>query len=872
MLRNIHVCLVGLVALGTAAGAQGDKTQLPGGKPGNDAAYWIKILEKGEDPLAQEEALENLGKLGPAARMALPALKRIADDDKSALRKKAVMTIFRIDPKANVSPAILLDGLKEASAQEKLQCAVLLARAAANSPTLTRQILDALPNLDSATRALLVGRLNGLSPTVYPVLEEAFGHKHPQVRAASLAVAGKMTVEVAKSLAAVRGLLKDPDLGVRFEAARIVWLLDAKKNEKQLAGIFKEAAQDAEIRASVFAFLPVAQPPLREAALFELALRHGPAEVRLQAIAGLADLGKPSRDLLAPLLDLVRTDVGQRAKALNLLGRVCPREVKEALPELLGLCQKRQDPAVQGELSRLFVLCGADAVNPLMELVKKDTTGDVFKMHPIHSALWRIGAPAVDPVVKLLDSEEAAHPKVALRILGGMGPVAKPAVPRIVRLLNDPQLADAALTCLGSMGAGARSATADIARLVQDNRQPRGRRYKVVEKLIEIFPAPNELLPVLRKVAEDPADFQNRLKAAEALWTWEGDARKLASVLKDMLTRQQGYLPSEYWKLLGQLGKDIEPLLPDLFAQLKKGGSNDLHVLRLLSEVAPKVTYRPTAKEVARLTDILQEKRPPGFRNYDAAKVDAALALIGFDHEKDKAVAVLKEELGKAKTPPVELFLDRIPTLQGKLKGIVPELLAMAPRLTYEQQLFYRALGSIDPEGMKERQAVLEKLMRSPGLQRHAVAELLIRIDEKHPEAWKAYETTLRNPNDSRLLGSLRSLEKLGPTARPLAPLVEKHLTHPKMTERQAAAVCLWHITGDTKKTVPVLVAALKESVTWHGGNELKRMGVGARAAVPDLMSLAETQHGVTAKMLRDFAFQIDRAAAFAWWSQRDSK
>jgi hypothetical protein len=506
-----------------------------------------------------------------------------------------------------------------------------------------------------------------------------------------------------------------------------------------------------------------------------------------------------------------------------------------------------------------------------VDLIKKDATGDMFKMYPVYNALSRIGAPAVAPVVKLLDSEEPAQQQIALRILGGMGPVAKPAVPRIVRLLNDPQLGNAAVACLGTIGSGARSATPELVRLVQEHRQARG-RFQVVEKLIEIFPAPGELLPVLRKVAEDPSDIQNRLKAAEALWLWEGDSRKLAPVLKDILTRHKTHLPAEYWKLLGQVGKDVEPLLPDLFAQLDTGSAGNLHVLRLLSEVAPRVKYRPTAKELRKLTEVLQEERPPGFRNYDAARVDAALALIGFDHEKDKAVAVLKEELGKTRTPPVELFLDRIPALEGKLKGIVPELLAMAPRLIYEQQLFYRALGRIDPEGMKTRQAELEKLMRSPGLHGHAVAELLIRIDEKNPEAWKLYEKTLSNPHDIGLLGALRSLEKLGRTAEPMAPLVEKHLTHPGATERQAAAVCLYFITGDTKKTVPVLVAALKEQVSWHGGNELKRMGAGARAAVPDLMSIAETQHGPTAKFLREFAFQIDRAAAFAWWSQRDSR
>ncbi len=102
-----------------------------------------------------------------------------------------------------------------------------------------------------------------------------------------------------------------------------------------------------------------------------------------------------------------------------------------------------------------------------------------------------------------------------------------------------------------------------------------------------------------------------------------------------------------------------------------------------------------------------------------------------------------------------------------------------------------------------------------------------------------------------------------------MAPLVEKHLTHPDATMRQGAAVCLYFITGDSKKSVPVLVAALKEHVTWHGGNELKAHSCrSAKSAVPELASLAERQTGFTAKMMRDFAFQIDRAEAFAWWSR----
>jgi hypothetical protein len=731
-------------------------------------------------------------------------------------------------------------------------------------------MLEALPDVDPGTRAVLVEQMIGLSPAVYPVLEQAFGHKHPQVREGALIVAGKMTAQVVKSLPAFQALLKDPELGVRFEAARIVWRLDAKRDEKQLTVIFKEAAQEAEMRSRFFAFLKVAQPPLRDLTLYELALQHGPADVRLQAIQGMADLGKPSKDLFAPLLELARTDMGQRAKALGLMGRICPIEVKEALPDLISLFEKNQNDAAESELFKLFVQCGADAVNPLVELVKKEKAGAVSKMSTVHNALSRIGAPAVDPVVKLLDSKQAAHPKIALRILGGMGPAAKPAVPRVVLLLNDADQSDAAVTCLGGIGSGARAAAPDLAQFLVDKRQLRS-RSKTVDSLIQIFPPVDTLLPVLRKVAEDPGDTQSRLKAAAALWIWEGDTKTLTPVLKNILALQQGLLPSEFWTLLGQLGPEAEPFLPDLFAKFNKAGVNDSSMLRFLSEIAPRVKWQPAAMEVGRLTDFLQEKRPEGSGGYNVRKVDAALALVGFDQEKSKALAVLKEELGKIKTPPIEL-LDRISALENRVQDIVPELLAIAPRLTYGHQLFYEALWRIDRNGLKEMQADLEKLMRSPSFQRHAHAGLLLRIDAKHPEAWKAFETTLRNPNDVLLVEALRNLESLGETAKHLAPLVEKHLTHANITARQAAAVCLWRITGDTAKTVPVLVAALTQQVSSHGGNELKRMGVSARAAVPEILELAETQTGFTSRMLCDFAFRIDRTQAFAWWSQRDRK
>lgn len=865
MFRLLSALLMGLVVWSAVATAQQ-------AKPRTDVAAWIKILETG-DPLTQEEALENLAKSGPAGRAALPALKKIAADDKSPLRKKAVTTIFRIDPNADVSPAILLDGLKDAAAQEKQQSITLLVRAAANSPTLTKKILEALPELDAPTQTLLLGRVVHLSPTVYPVLEEAFRHKQPQVRAAALALANKLPTEAGKALAAIRELLKDGHLAVRFEAARLVWTIDAKKDDKPLLAVFKEAAQDADMRARVFAFLPTARPPVREPGLFELALRHGSAEVRLQAIEALAGLGKPPKELLTPLLDMVRTDVSQRVKALKLMRQVCPGEAKTVVRELIELSQSRQEDAVQNELYFLFILAGADAVKPLMELVTKDTSGDTYRMYRHLNALSRIGAPAVEPVSKLLDSEVKGHHRVGLRILSGMGPIAKPAVSRVVRLLDDPLLGDQAANCLGSMGAGARGATTELTRraLAPQKSPSRGRE---VEILLQIFPAPNELLPVLRKiVADDSADnINNRLKAVEALWLWEGDGKKFVPILKAILEKRQRSVPYDLWQLLSRLGADIEPCLPELFAQLKKDGYTNSTVLSLLAEIAPQVKYRPTADEVAALRAMVQESPVRDPRSSYSPRLQAALALLGFDRETEKALAVLKEELGQAKEAPLGPNLDRLVALGGKIKGVAPELLALAPRVTYRHDTFYRLLANLDPMSIKAKQAEFETrlLARVGG---HTYAALLLQhIDANHPGAWKIYEQALLHPDNAHLGTTMLSLQTLGPKAKRLIPAVEKLLAHPNNGVRGGAAVCLWHLTGDGTKTVPVLVADLKERYRWSVADELRRMGRAAKAAVPDLMSQAEMEAGVSARILREAAFHIDHAAAFAWWTQRDAR
>lgn len=85
-----------------------------------------------------------------------------------------------------------------------------------------------------------------------------------------------------------------------------------------------------------------------------------------------------------------------------------------------------------------------------------------------------------------------------------------------------------------------------------------------------------------------------------------------------------------------------------------------------------------------------------------------------------------------------------------------------------------------------------------------------------------------------------------------------------------AAGVCLAKISGQTEKSILVMIEVVKNGASWHACNELRRLGAAAAVAVPDLMAAAERMPGPTARMLREFAFDIDRKAAFDWWQKRD--
>jgi HEAT repeat protein len=92
---------------------------------------------------------------------------------------------------------------------------------------------------------------------------------------------------------------------------------------------------------------------------------------------------------------------------------------------------------------------------------------------------------------------------------------------------------------------------------------------------------------------------------------------------------------------------------------------------------------------------------------------------------------------------------------------------------------------------------------------------------------------------------SLSRLANIGSAAKPVADKVAAAMSDPEMEVRLAAARCYFVLTGDTRRTIPVLLGGIREppgrSAHWcEAARTLGEIGPPAKAAVPLLIEMLE--------------------------------
>jgi HEAT repeat protein len=146
-------------------------------------------------------------------------------------------------------------------------------------------------------------------------------------------------------------------------------------------------------------------------------------------------------------------------------------------------------------------------------------------------------------------------------------------------------------------------------------------------------------------------------------------------------------------------------------------------------------------------------------------------------------------------------------------------------------------------------------------------AALLLRLKPDSKEALDTLIDCLQSPDANTRQQVSMVLGEFGVSARATVPALRQALRDPAILVRIYAAGSLWMIARETDDTVPVLVAALKQTsagvyVRQQAAARLIWMGPSAKAALPDLLKLRDENDPSLHNWIVDAIKRIDPPAS----------
>jgi HEAT repeat protein len=558
------VALAVLLALGGAGGLVWAVATRDRGGVSRSAlaiARWVERLGD-SDPGGRRKAADELGRLGPEAAGALPALLRRLGDEERAVGAAAAAALDRIDPGWARSPAarqaipVLIDRLSADSAVAQQSAAEALAwlgrEAAPAAPALVKLLAESDPDLRGAAMRALAR----IGPPAVPAL-----------------------------LARLTG----GDEDARNMAAQTLGMMGPFAHPAERELVLRLADQSAVVRAAAAAALERIDPywsgsRAADEAVHLLTLRLCDADLLVR---------KSARETLEKISTVWSRSAGARQAVPDLLGYLAPGGPAEgalAAMEVLGQIGPDARPAVPALVARL-----ADA-SPLMRGAARQALDKI-------DSLWgrSDGArQAIPRLTALLGDPDADLRIVAADALGQVGPRGAPATPALIRLLADskPEVREAAADALRKIDEDWLRSTAVAAALpavvkrladADDN----GRKA-AADLLGQIGPAAAPAVPLLIVCQADGsapvrAAAANTLEKIDKLWIESAAARKAVPELVKLLARGSAPSRAAAADVLAKMGRDAASAVPDLVRLL---ADSDAWVrqsaLRALGKVGPR--------------------------------------------------------------------------------------------------------------------------------------------------------------------------------------------------------------------------------------------------------------------------------------------
>lgn len=507
-----------------------------------------------EKPDDKKAAVVALGKLGPDAKAAVPALMKALRKDLWNLCKESVKSLGQIG--AGGVPAIVdsfdiesrfpLTGFNRSGETVFSENGELLYWAALGIEAGGKDSMAALVKEMSSQKGL------------------------KKVNAAIVHI--WLTGKLDKGLATLAAGLKDPQLNTRRVAAAAIGKLGqrAKSVTPQLVPLLQDKDKDTRTIVAIALGWVGRDLPAVLPALIRLYNGEAESSVRAAVIEAIArfDVSRPGV-LLALGVATRDADASNRREAMLYVSD----KGKAALPVLhavkLGL--KDEESSVRGPACEAIINMGpgAQSATPLLLPLLKDKERSVRALAA--EAISAVRAPAKDVVPALTEAlgrrDEDLQVEAALA-LKNYGAEAKSALPALIKLLSGGRFPkQAAAMALGAMGKAAMPAKDKLTALIMDGDE--ALRYSSAKALEQIAPGASCLKPLMNRALDSNETERVRMACLQAAKS-NGQADKdLIVVWIKLLDSDDGQTRLSAVSRLGEWGEQAKTAVPALTKALK---------------------------------------------------------------------------------------------------------------------------------------------------------------------------------------------------------------------------------------------------------------------------------------------------------------
>jgi len=583
----------------------------------------IEALEKKDDSVGRPAA-EALGRIGPRAQEAVPALKKALKAGDPYVRIAAAAALAKIDHAATEPMPVLISALKKGAPDERISAANA---AAEIGPSASGAVADLMAVLKSGAPEARIAAANALG-----AIGAGASTAGEALRSARTWEGSGRRGDV--MLAAQRALLKVqwPEGGAPPEE-------DAGEAVRRLImQLQSEAEPSRQKAASGLADMANAAREAVPALIEALQDRERPA-AHPSVVKALAAIGPDSKSAVPELVAILREDERKALHELaaEALGRIGPDAAEEAVAILIEALS-REAPLSQVSAQALQSICpdSEGLVPPLLAALKEANNATVRAAAA--EALGRIGpdaAEAIGEVAAVLSSDSSPDVRMAAaRALGKIGPKSAGVLTVLTRALQDQEarVRETAAATLGEMGSAAQEAVERLAAGLKGDADPAVRR-RAAKALTQINPTDRVVVRALQRALRSE-DRELRMCTVQALAAVGPDAKEMAGHLVTTFRRDEDL---EVRLAAARTTQAIDPSNQVFLFALRSALRDKTLKVR---ETAADILGQLGAKSVEAVPNLIKALKEDEAM---AVQIAAARALVKIAPGSDEVMGALKE-------------------------------------------------------------------------------------------------------------------------------------------------------------------------------------------------------------------------------------